>query len=288
MINRNYDEAKYKAWRERQEREFEIAAQSIRAIYGDNLNELEIREIAEAFKELQACADCKGECAKKRNAYWLPVVQQDEFGRAYVSRALCNFGERRRLMSTYKQQKIPVQYVDKTFSDYEVTRDNDNAVAMAKWFIKEKPQVSLYYQGACGTGKTFLASLIAKEWLRNFKSVIFGDVPYLMEEIKRTFDGKDAGSQKLLDKYCDADLMVLDDMGAGQLTEWNVGILYQIINRRYVSGKSNVLTSNYDLVGLEKRLSAKDEVSAMRIVSRLYEMCKVATLGTHDRRKNKC
>ena len=190
-------------------------------------------------------------------------------------------------MSTYKQQKIPMQYVDKTFSDYEVTRDNDNAVAMAKWFIKEKPQVSLYYQGACGTGKTFLASLIAKEWLRNFKSVIFGDVPYLMEEIKRTFDGKDADSQKLLDKYCDADLMVLDDIGAGQLTEWNVGILYQIINRRYVSGKSNVLTSNYDFAGLEKRLSARDEVSAMRIVSRLYEMCKVASLGTRDRRRMK-
>ena len=239
-----------------------------------------------ACKEKEACEKCSGTCPKETNAYWLPVIEQDEFKQIYVTRALCRFGQRRHIKAECKFLQIPAQYAEKSFEDYQVTRDNDNAVAMAKWFIAKKPETSLYYWGGCGTGKTFLASLIAREWIRRFQSVVFGDVPYLMEEIKRTFDG--GGGQNILDRYCDADLMILDDLGAGQLTEWNVGILYQILNRRYISGKACVLTSNYDLDSLERRLGMKDSVSAKRIVSRLHEMCQVATLGTLDRRRKKC
>ena len=46
-----------------------------------------------------------------------------------------------------------------------------------------------------------------------------------------------------------------------------------------------VITSNFDLDGLQRRLSGKDSFAAVRITSRLEEMCIQAFLGTNGRRR---
>ena len=116
----------------------------------------------------------------------------------------------------------------------------------------------------------------------SFKSVIFGDVPALLADLKATFDS--GGTEQLLDCYCNCDLLILDDLGAGQMTDWSVGTIYQIVNSRYSAEKSIVVTSNYDLSGLEEILSRKGDVAGKRIVSRLREITFQCFLGTKDRR----
>ena len=189
--------------------------------------------------------------------------------------------------------QLPSKYSVKTFADYGVTSDNAEAIKIAKWFINKHPPKSLYFYGGVGIGKTFLATLIGQECLKHEESVRFIDVPTLLEKLKQEFKGGDA--QALLDDYCNCDLLILDDLGAGQVTEWSVGVLYQIINRRYNSDMRTVITSNFDLEnpkGLQARLSVKnkdgqpvDSYSATRITSRLSEMCIQAFLGTNDRRR---
>lgn len=245
-----------------------------------------IRMIDSAEKELAECENCKGEpCQKRTQQYWLPVIKPDGRGSWYIPRALCKLGERRRLQKCCKQCKIPEKYAELTFKDYQETADNRQALKIARWFIAKKPQKSLYFYGECGTGKTFLASLIAKDFILDFRDVIFGDVPSLLEEIKRTFGDPKKDGGAILDHYCECDLLVLDDLGAGQVTDWSVGIIYEIVNSRYSADKPTIITSNFDLDGLAQRFSTGDAYSAKRITSRLSEMCYQGFLGTVDRRR---
>ena len=251
------------------------------------VSDAELSNILYAEKQNAECELCNGKYCRKG-------LVHDQYQRYEVAAdgstikvpcavELQNRAERNR--KKLRQCMIPAKYFGKTFADYEVNGDNARAVKMAKWFIKEVPDRWLYFYGECGTGKTFLVAIVAQNFLQSGKSVVFGDVPALMEELKRTFDSKNGdSSQDVLDRYKGCDLLVLDDIGAGQISEWNIGILYQLINDRYVGGKSTLITSNFDLDGLEARLKSKDSYSAKRIVSRISEMCEVGFLGNVDRR----
>ena len=216
-----------------------------------------------------ACENCGGVCHKSE--------------KYFCEGGLCKYGVALLKRRDCLKAKIPARYIGKTFGDYEVTSDNKRAVALARHFITEKPAKGLYLYGNTGTGKTYLASLIAQGFI-GAGTVIFGDVPDLMARLKATFD--DGGTEALINRYCRCDLLVLDDIGAGQITAWNAGVLYQIINARYNADKPIIVTCNYDLNGLQGALSKTDAFTGKRIASRLSEMCIQAFLGTIDRRKS--
>ena len=245
----------------------------------------DIGKILAAEDENAKCEGCNGEsCHKKIHWYRRDKVICDEKG-VRVEKVKCKVQLAADLKAATRQCFIPGKYRGKPFADYEVTRDNKDAIAAAKWFTPDVAQ-SLYLYGNTGTGKTFLASIIAQEWLRRGKSVVFGDVPALLTAIKNTFD-KDApeSAEKVFARYVDCDLLVLDDFGAGQVTEWNIGKLYELINARYSANKPLLVTSNFDIKGLERRLKSGDDFAATRIISRLAEMCVPAFLGMNDRRR---
>lgn len=238
--------------------------------------------------ELALCEGCTGTCTKEQNRYTIPVVT-DYFGEEHIARAFCKFGEQRQLQTKCRAAHIPAKYIGKTFGDYEITSENKRAFTLAKWFVAEKSAQGLYLYGNCGTGKTYLASLIAQEFVDE-GTVIFGDVPDLLSRLKETFDT--GGTEALINRYAKCKLLVLDDIGTGKVTEWNVGVLYQVINARYNANLPLIVTSNYDFDDLRNRLTVKDknggiidDFTAKRIVSRLSEMCIQAFLGLQDRRK---
>lgn len=238
--------------------------------------------------ELALCEGCTGTCTKEQNRYTIPVAT-DYFGEEHVARAVCEFGEKRQLQTKCTAAHIPTKYIGKTFDNYEITSDNKRAFGLSRQFVAEKPAQGLYLYGNCGTGKTYLASLIAQEFVDE-GAVIFGDVPDLLSRLKETFDT--GGTEALISRYCRCTLLILDDIGTGKVTEWNVGILYQILNERYNRNLPIIATSNYDLDDLRGRLTVKgkngeiiDDITAKRITSRLSEMTIQAFLGLEDRRK---
>lgn len=254
--------------------------------YGfEELNRWQISDIEQAEEELEQCKECKGEqCLKKFGCkYMFPIVHNIN-GELTIASARCKWGEIRALQSSCKRSRLPAKYAGKTFADYQVTADNREAVQKARWYISEKPNKGLYLYGGAGTGKTFLASLIAREFILHYRNVIFGDFPGLLGDLKATFDK--GTTEDLLNHYIDCDLLVLDDLGTEQVSDWSASILYRLVNDRYNSDKPLIVTSNYDLQGLSRRLSTPlDDFLGKRIVSRLKEMTYPAFLGTNDRRK---
>jgi DNA replication protein DnaC len=103
----------------------------------------------------------------------------------------------------------------------------------------------LWFHGDVGTGKTSLAMLVAQAADARGRSVAAYSVPYLLAEIRGTYDRDSTGSYlDLFDRLCTVELLVLDDLGAEKTSEWVLEQLYSIVNERWQSSGSVLVTTN--------------------------------------------
>ena len=251
----------------------------LRKEIGDWLTLADAKQIQAAREDAEYCAKCQGlPCTKNKSPRWKSKLTVDvESQRVEVRSAVCEFEKARRkkaeLQRRFKRCGIPAKYVGKTFEDYQVTPQNTRAVKAAKWATKN-PDKGIYFHGMTGCGKTFLAAIIAQELLKAGKTVIFGDVPTLLDTLKGTFaKDSDTTIEELMDELQNADVLVLDDIGTEYPTDWAAERLYMVVNNRYNAGKPIIVTSNYAPKKLLERF--KGNVTGARIVSRLCQMCEV-------------
>ncbi len=142
----------------------------------------------------------------------------------------------------------------------------------------------LYIQGAVGRGKTYAASAIAREFLLSGYDVVFTTAKGMLEAIKATFDGG-APTGDAVSRYAKCDLLVIDDLGKEDATEWSVGTVFSVLNTRYEDMRPTVVTSNYRLADLSRRLGRRGEsVTGSAIASRIAQTCTAVTLSGPDRR----
>ena len=230
----------------------------------------------------EICKQCRGLPCRKAQHHGLKEKIQREYGRAYLTYEECEYVKGADFIKRSRESGIPGRYANKKVSDYQETPANRDALAISRWYVAEKPARWLYLTGGCGTGKTFLASLIGKEYLRGWQEVIFTDFPSLLEELKDSFDDKAVTASEILRKYQTCDLLILDDVGTGYFRDWGVSVLHQLIDARYNEERRTIITSNYDLGGLMERLSKQEYYAARRIISRLQEMSEVVYMGEDD------
>lgn len=145
---------------------------------------------------------------------------------------------------------------------------------------REKPGYSLLLCGTAGCGKTWTACAIAMEVL-DVCPVRFVTAPGYVREMRDAMRSGDMEAVRA--KYANPRLLVLDDLGKGNPTDWSTGELWELLNDR--TGKPTVVTTQYDERGLLERLAAgSDKESAEAIVSRVYSMRKVCPGGVDRRR----
>lgn len=99
----------------------------------------------------------------------------------------------------------------------------------------------------------------------------------LLERIKRTFSRSDDDEGSILSIYKTVPLLVIDDIGKEQPTEWAISTVYNIINGRYEAYLPTIVTTNYSTDTLITRMTAKDtqdDTTARATIDRLIEMCK--------------
>ena len=109
----------------------------------------------------------------------------------------------------------------------------------------------LIYIGIPGTGKTHLAVAVLKQLIERYHvRGRFIDFVALTHQIRSTFDPSSAESQhEIMDPIIDAEILVLDELGAQKSTEWLQDVLYLIINTRYLRRLPTIFTTNYRLDG---------------------------------------
>jgi DNA replication protein DnaC len=116
--------------------------------------------------------------------------------------------------------------------------------------------------GRNGCGKTHLAAAIANQHLAKGSLVLFATVPDLLDHLRATFaPSSTVVYDQLFSSMREAELLILDDLGAEQNSPWASEKLFQLLNYRYNSRFPTVITTN------KMRLQAVDE----RIRSRLTD-----------------
>jgi DNA replication protein DnaC len=134
----------------------------------------------------------------------------------------------------------------------------------------------LYLHGAPGVGKTYLAAALAKQAVAAGLEIHWASSAGLLAAIQAGF-----GSNKEsidLSAVTRCDLLVIDDLGAEKPTEWAAATLCTVIDAGYVDDVQMIVTSNYKLSELNKRLGNP------RIGSRLAEACDIEHMDGQDRR----
>jgi len=113
--------------------------------------------------------------------------------------------------------------------------------------------------GPYGCGKTHLAVSVAKCRVEAGDTVLVLPVPDLLDHLRSAFSPQSGQSyDERFEQMKSVDLLVLDDYGAQNATQWATEKLFQLLNFRYNGSRAMVITSNnLGLAGLDPRIQSR-------------------------------
>jgi DNA replication protein DnaC len=206
----------------------------------------------------------------------------------------CRVAERRNRM--LEAARIPKRYANCSFENYhpqglpatEAWLSQAYAMRDSKHIVDEFPNldVGLLFLGPCGVGKTHLAAAIVRSLtLQKGVSCLFYDFRDLLKEIQDSYNAVSQTTElRVLEPVYEAEVLVLDELGASKPTDWVRDTMTQIINTRYNDRRLTLFTSNYpDEPQTPNEETLTDRVG-VRLRSRLHEMCKTILIKGDDYR----
>ena len=199
---------------------------------------------------------------------------------------------KQKIESILGKSGIKKRYLSRTIDSFSVTAENKRSFEVATDYINNFREYftqgkGLYLEGPCGTGKTHLALAIALAIINTGVPVICKTSIDILGDIKRCYErNSEVTEEEVLEAYKTVDLLIIDDLGKEQVTEWSVPVLYSILNERYEALLPTIITTNYNTTALAEKLSAKgDTETATAIISRFVESSKRVTMSWADYRR---
>ena len=176
----------------------------------------------------------------------------------------------------------------------EIYTDDKNRLELIKWvttFIKEFKKGNafrgLYLSGNFGSGKSYIVSACLNELVKDGYNAAMIYYPEFLRTLKSSFS---SDFDEQYDYARKSDLLLLDDIGAENVTPWSRDeILGPILQYRMDNNLPTFFTSNLTLEELEVHLSegknSVDKLKAKRIIERIKYLTTELKLVSKNQRK---
>ncbi len=200
------------------------------------------------------CTKCKGAGYLRANV----PFGHPNFGKAMACE--CKEAERK---EKRRQQLREMSNLDafrqKTFSTFHVNIQGVQEAYRAALDFETMPKGWLVLSGPNGCGKTHLAAAIANQALDNGAVVLFEAAPDLLDHLRAAFaPAATEVYDQLFSKMREAELLILDDLGAQQSSPWANEKLFQLLNYRYNLSMATVITGNpKGIQGVDERIRSR-------------------------------
>ncbi|MGL4742672.1 MAG: ATP-binding protein [Sarcina sp.] len=177
-----------------------------------------------------------------------------------------------RLNKMFTNSLMDKQFFSATFQNWDKSIGNQKIFNItskyaAGWKQMKNENIGLLLYGDAGNGKTYATSCIANYLMAKEVPVIACGINAILQRIQNTYNsyGKE-GESNVIKSFINADLLIIDDLGVEQSTEWAITRIYNIIDSRYRNKLPTVITTNLELSEIERKYGK-------RTYDRLLEMC---------------
>ena len=244
---------------------------------------------------LDVCAVCEGS--------GMVVVDRADGSRAARE---CGCRAERRTARIIAQTRIPKRYEHCTLESFETgfpaaTHSLQGALRSARKFVESYPLdtrgTGLLLTGSIGVGKTHLAVGILQALVAERGATgLFYDYRDLLKQVQNSYNRQVQSTElEILAPVFEAEVLVLDELGASKPTDWVWDTVAHILNTRYNDRRTTIITTNYLNAGplgsglsIEKRANSEETLGdriGERMRSRLQEMCVVVGMQGVDFRQ---
>lgn len=162
-------------------------------------------------------------------------------------------------------QKIPERFKDTTLKDLQGSADyKTQLLSISEWDFKD-PNIICLLSSNNGMGKTHIAWSMIKKYIyklindksseeiykifdsgKHRYSNFFWKEYEILNYIKATYSpGSIQTEQQAKDYLINREILVIDDLFRTKQSDWTIGILFEIIDKRWETMKPTIITSNY-------------------------------------------
>jgi DNA replication protein DnaC len=204
-----------------------------------------------------------------------------------------------------KRAAIPKRYEHCTLDTFEpgfgqADQSLAKAFSTARRFVYEYPVTTegrgLLLTGSVGVGKTHLAvGIIQALILEKGVRALFCDYRELLKRIQESYNPLVATTElQILAPVFEAEVLILDELGAQKPTDWVWDTVALVLNTRYNDKRTTLITTNYPNAPAAMARNADKAIReetlgdriGERMRSRLAEMCVEVEMRGNDLRQS--
>ena len=178
----------------------------------------------------------------------------------YIEVKKCSCYQKHLVDIYYKKSHISELLKDNNFSNFTLAHYRANKLEGEKISPKENMQMivdniqesylknfkehtrNLLFTGNPGTGKSFLSQCIAKDLLDKGFLVVYRTADELLSDLKEIKFNNNSDIENLL---INCDLLIIDDLGTEQITEFKLSELFTFLNKKLLRQKKMLISTNF-------------------------------------------
>jgi DNA replication protein DnaC len=226
------------------------------------------------------------------------LVVTENGGSRSARECVCRRAARER--SRILRANVPALYSRSSLDSFTLLPEMDisqrQALFIARGYVADWPldQGGLLFTGMVGTGKTHLAvGILRAVMIEKGATARFYYLPDLLKRMQNTYGpGAAENESAILDELAKSDLIVMDELGGGRVTEWSYQAIELIVGRLYNRNANVIFTTNLlnappgttdenPVRSAVREETLGDRIGA-RVHSRLQGMCRTVEMRGPD------